>query len=94
MGGRGEAATARLGSDSGRADTAGQGGGGTREAAIGGAGERSGRGGEREARSGGRARRAGQLSGAALSRQRFKPHCRRGGHAAAARCHAGPARGG
>jgi hypothetical protein len=53
--------------DSGCADTAGRGGGGAREAAVGGAGERSGRGGEREARSGGRARRLGQLSGAALS---------------------------
>jgi hypothetical protein len=42
----------RLGSDSGRADTAGRGGGGVREAAVGGAGERLGRGGEREARSG------------------------------------------
>jgi hypothetical protein len=48
-----------LGSDSGRADTAGRGGGGTFEAVVGGTGERSGRGDEREARSGGRARRAG-----------------------------------
>jgi hypothetical protein len=68
----------RLGSDSGRADTAGRGGGGAREAAVGSAGERSGRDGEREARSGGWAWRAGQLSGVALSRQRFKPCCRRG----------------
>ncbi len=48
-----------LDSDSRRADTAGRGGGGACEAAVGGTGERSGRGDEREARSGRRARRAG-----------------------------------
>jgi hypothetical protein len=68
----------RLKSDIRRMDTAGRGGSGAREAAVGGAGERSGCRGEREARSGGRVRQAGQLSGAALSRQRFKLHCRRG----------------
>jgi hypothetical protein len=55
----------------GRAQSAG------RDGTVGGRGKQGAVGtrGEREERSGGRARRAGQLSGAALSRQRFKPRC-------------------